>query len=162
MLRVMETIRNSIYADSLVSQTSDLMNWINEILAGVWVHQVILLNFHLFPTSTYCQQANGTLLNVLDDPTSFADSSSTALLSSVTYRMAALMNDTTHLASANSALYLVSQSLDVNGWLQNTVNPYSFWTPTSTGGYSVEGQAFVLLMHAAWRDYMQSIGGSAQ
>jgi len=143
MLRVMETMTNSIYADDLVAQTNNMTSWINEILTGVWVNQ----------------QANGTLLNVLDDPTSFADSSSTALLSSVTYRMAAITSDTTHVVSANNALLLVSQSLDANGWLQNTVNPYSFWTPTTAGGYSAEGQAFVLLMHAAWRDYV-AVGGS--
>jgi hypothetical protein len=162
MLRVMETMTNSIYADDLVAQTNNMTSWINEILTGVWVNQVGLCVSRLLPpivTSTSHQQANGTLLNVLDDPTSFADSSSTALLSSVTYRMAAITSDTTHVVSANNALLLVSQSLDANGWLQNTVNPYSFWTPTTAGGYSAEGQAFVLLMHAAWRDYV-AVGGS--
>jgi hypothetical protein len=72
--------------------------------------------------------------------------------------MAALTNDKTHLASANNALSFVSQNIDANGWLQNTVNPYSFWTPTAANGHSAEGQAFVLLMHAAWRDYT---GGSS-
>ena len=102
------------------------------------------------------QQESGALLNILDDPTSFADSSSTALLSSVAYRMATLTNDNTHVNSANKALSFVSQNIDANGWLQNTVNPYTFWTPTAANGYSAEGQAFVLLMHAAWRDYTSS------
>ncbi len=49
--------------------------------------------------------------------------------------------------------------VDSNGWLQNTVNPYTFTTPTnaSAGAVSPEGQAFVLLMHAAWRDYVQYV-----
>jgi hypothetical protein len=47
-------------------------------------------------------------------------------------------SDTTHVASANSAYSFVMQNLDANGWLQNTVNPYTFWTPTNTsaGQYS--------------------------
>ena len=73
--------------------------------------------------------------------------------------MAALTHNNTYVASANSALGFVSQNLDASGWLQNTVNPYTFWTPTAANGYSAEGQAFVLLMHAAWRDYT---GGSSQ
>lgn len=77
--------------------------------------------------------------------------------------MATLTNDITHVASANSALRFVAQDLDANGWLQNTVNPYTFTTPTdyAGGGNSPEGQAFVLLMHAAWRDFVDSIDANA-
>lgn len=72
--------------------------------------------------------------------------------------MAALTNDTTHIPAAKSALSLVSSNIDQYGWLQNTVNPYTFTTPTNTsaGEHSPEGQAFVLLLHAAWRDYANS------
>jgi len=42
MLRVMETMKNSAYADQLGDQTSNISSWINEIMAGVWVHQVSL------------------------------------------------------------------------------------------------------------------------
>ncbi|KIM83914.1 hypothetical protein PILCRDRAFT_68878 [Piloderma croceum F 1598] len=143
MLRVMETMNNSAYANQLVAQTSNMTSWINEIMTGVW---------------TYQQQESGALLNILDDPTSFVDSSSTALLSSVAYRMATLTNNNTYVTSANKALSFVSQNINANGWLQNTVDPYTFWTPTAANGSSAEGQAFVLLMHAAWRDYT---GGSA-
>jgi hypothetical protein len=143
MLRVVQTMNNSMFASDFVAQSNNLTSWINEILNGVWANQ----------------QAGGNLLNSLGDNTSFADSASTALLASVTYRMAALTNDTTHLASANSALRFVSNNIDSNGWLQNTVNPYTFTTPTnaSAGAVSPEGQAFVLLMHAAWRDYVQYV-----
>ena len=70
--------------------------------------------------------------------------------------MAEIMKDNTHVASANSAMLFVSQNIDSSGWLQNTVNPYTFWTPTAVGQSSAEGQAFVLLMYAAWRDYTES------
>jgi hypothetical protein len=71
--------------------------------------------------------------------------------------MAALTKDTSHVASADNAMLFVCQNLDGNGWLLNTVDPYTFWTPTAVGVYSAEGQAFVLLMHAAWRDYTSGI-----
>lgn len=69
--------------------------------------------------------------------------------------MAVLANDTTHVTAANNALRYVAQDLDANGWLQNTVNPITFTTPTdyAAGENSPEGQAFVLLMHAAWKDF---------
>ena len=77
--------------------------------------------------------------------------------------MAVLTNDTTHVGAANSALTYVAHDLDANGWLQNTVDPITFTTPTdySAGGNSPEGQAFVLLMHAAWRDFATAAGDDA-
>lgn len=77
--------------------------------------------------------------------------------------MATLTNDTTYVVSANNALRFVAQDLDVNGWLQHTVNPVTFTTPTdyAGGGNSPEGQAFVLLMHAAWRDFVNAIDANA-
>lgn len=75
--------------------------------------------------------------------------------------MAALTNDTTHVAAANSALRYVAQDLDANGWLQNAVDPVTFTTPMdyADGGNSPEGQAFVLLMHAAWADFVAATTG---
>lgn len=43
MLRVAQTMNSSIHAQELVQQSSDLTNWINEILNGVWPYQVSLL-----------------------------------------------------------------------------------------------------------------------
>lgn len=42
MLRVMETMNNSAYADQLVAQMSNMTSWINEIMTGVWAYQVRL------------------------------------------------------------------------------------------------------------------------
>lgn len=106
---------------------------------------------------TVPQQPNGALLNVIDDPDSFADTAATALLASVTYRMAAFTKNYTLIPFANKALALIQASVDSDGWLQGTVNPYTFHTPTEPDKYSPEGQAFVLLLHAAWRAFAQSI-----
>lgn len=40
-----------------------------------------------------------------------------------------------------------------DGWVQPVVNPYTF---TEQGQHSPEGQAFVLQLHAAWRDWVQN------
>ncbi|KII95923.1 hypothetical protein PLICRDRAFT_34874 [Plicaturopsis crispa FD-325 SS-3] len=143
MLRVLETINQHNHS-SLAAQKQDLQDWVNEIIGAAWTFQA----------------SNGTLLNALNDPSSFADSSSTALLASVTYRMAALTNDTTHLPAANRALKVVEASVDADGWLQNTVDPLTFNTPTAAGDHSPEGQAFVLLLEAAQRDYLAAISSA--
>lgn len=161
MLRVMETIAHSSEADNMLSERLDLTTWINEILTHAWSYQVSTRCGHIVSfrgrslTAMVCstQQTNGTLLNYLDQPDSFADSSSTALLAAVTYRMAALTGDFTHISAADDAFGVIKASLTDDGWLLNTVDPLSFSTPSAPGTYSPEGQAFVLLLHTAWRDY---------
>ncbi|TFK56177.1 Six-hairpin glycosidase [Heliocybe sulcata] len=137
MLRVLETLSGSDQADSLLDEINDLTSWIQEIVSATWP----------------LQKDNGTLYNSLDDDTSFAESSGTALLASVTYRMAYITGDDTYLHAANRALALVASSVDEDGWLTNTVDPYTFNSPTAPGDHSPEGQAFVLLLQSAWRDY---------
>ncbi|KAI0638264.1 Six-hairpin glycosidase [Trametes polyzona] len=139
MLRVLETIRHSKYSSQMKNEQADLKSWINEIVKNSWKYQ----------------RSNGTLLNYIDEPNSFADSSSTALLASVTYRMASLTGDTSQISAANKAYNLIKSSLDSNGWLRNTVDPLTFNTPSRPGSHSPEGQAFVLLLQAAYRDYVQ-------
>ncbi|KAH9846959.1 Six-hairpin glycosidase [Lenzites betulinus] len=140
MLRVLETIRHSKLASSMKSEQADLKSWINEIVSAAWQHQ----------------HTNGTLFNFIDESDSFADSSSTALLASVTYRMAALTGDSSQLAAADKAYNLIKSSVTSSGWLRNTVDPLTFNTASAANGHSPEGQAFVLLLHSAYRDYHAS------
>ncbi|KAF4574672.1 hypothetical protein EYR36_006022 [Pleurotus pulmonarius] len=137
MLRVLQTIDHSKQARLFVEQRQNLTNWIQEILVASWSHQA----------------PNGTLFNVIDDPSTFADTSSTALLAAVTYRMAQISRNATLVPFANKALKLIEDSIDADGWLANTVDPLTFNTPSKPGEHSPEGQAFVLLLHAAWRSY---------
>ncbi|KAI0750888.1 Six-hairpin glycosidase [Daedaleopsis nitida] len=139
MLRVLETIRRSPEADNMLNERLELTAWINEILTNAWTHQ----------------QSNGTLFNYIDQDvsTTFADTSGTALLAAVTYRMATLSGELNHISSADDAFKLIQDSLTDDGWLLNTVDPLTFNTPSSPGVYSPEGQAFVLLLQAAWRDF---------
>ena len=87
---------------------------------------------------------------MIDDSKTFMDTSATALIASVTYRMAVFKNDTSLIPSASRALELVKNNVDTDGWLQNTVNPITFHDPLPTAEHSPEGQAFVLLLQAAW------------
>jgi hypothetical protein len=62
--------------------------------------------------------------------------------------------------NANSALTVIRHSVDTDGWLHNTVDPETFNTPSLPGQFSPEGQAFVLMLHAAWRDFNMYLAGT--
>ncbi|KAJ3998634.1 Six-hairpin glycosidase [Lentinula boryana] len=141
MLRVLETLDHSSVASDFAEQSASLAQWIQEIISTAWQYQA----------------ENGTLLNTIDDPTSFPDSSGTALLASVTYRMAVYSNDTSLIPYADKAFQVIGDSIDENGWLRNTVDPETFDTPSAASSASPEGQAFVLLLQAAYTEYAQSV-----
>ena len=102
------------------------------------------------------QQPNGTLLNYIDQPDSFADTSSTTLLAASTFRFACIAGDSTHIPAAIAALRLIQDSIDSEGWLQNTVDPETFSAPSPPGTHSPEGQSFVLLLQAAASEWESS------
>lgn len=96
---------------------------------------------------------------MIDDPHSFGDTSSTALMAAVTYRLATITHDFKSIPAANNALRLVRDSINADGWLENTVDPIKFHSLNPKGTYSPEGQAFVLLLYAGWKaftDYVRS------
>jgi len=138
MLRVLETIRHSDVSSHFRTQTADLTAWVDEIVTGAWKFQ----------------QPNGTLLNHINDPTSFADSSSTALIAASSFRLASLTGDLRHIPAATKALDVIKKSIDSDGFLLNTVDPLTFDTPSGPGVHSPEGQAFVLLLNSAFRDFL--------
>ncbi|KAF8259459.1 Six-hairpin glycosidase [Lactarius quietus] len=133
MMRVLATIKRSRVASKMESQQCDLEQWVGEILDGAWRFQ----------------QANGTLLNYIDQPDSFADSASTALMAASTFHYASFTCNNTHIPAAVRALQLVQDSLDDQGWLLNTVDPLTFSSPSPPGTHTPEGQSFVLLLEAA-------------
>ncbi|KAJ3906046.1 Six-hairpin glycosidase [Lentinula edodes] len=141
MLRVLETLNHSSMTTDFADQTANLTQWIQEILSSSWQYQL----------------ENGTLLNTIDDSNSFADSSGTALLASVTYRMAVYTNDTSLIPNADKAFQLVESNIDGDGWLRDTVDPETFDSPSAADSASPEGQAFVLLLQAAYSDYAEAV-----
>jgi hypothetical protein len=96
--------------------------------------------------------------NYADNPSTFPDAASAALLAASTYRLSLISGIHTHLPSAervHAALSVVGTSnssrLTPQGWLTPVVNPHSFG---EQGSESAEAQAFVLQMHAAWEDWV--------
>ncbi|KAG1824531.1 Six-hairpin glycosidase-like protein [Suillus subaureus] len=154
MIRVLGTIQRSPYANSLKSQQNDLARWADEIHGAMYSH----IN------------SNGLFYNYADNNTTFYDASSTALLASTVYRLSLLGNIHTYIPlaeQARNALLLLlapfttSTALSATmsgllhftpeGWLTPVVNPYSY---DEQGSDSPEGQAFILELQAAWRDWI--------
>ncbi|KAG8847053.1 hypothetical protein FRB96_001703 [Tulasnella sp. 330] len=167
MVRVLVTMNQTSLGTlgQFAAAQRDLQNWATEIVNNIWTYQ----------------QPSGCILNYATDTTTFQDSSSTALLASVTYRLASLpallrgvsanatinpsvtstydgpLNplvtlNATALDSAHKARDCVKDNLVTgDGWLNNVVDPYDFSTE---GSQSAEGESFVLLMEAAWRAWL--------
>jgi rhamnogalacturonyl hydrolase YesR len=140
MIRVAESIKRSPIASDLQGQLSNLTSWVGEIVGAAWKHQ----------------QSSGALLNYIDADAgaTFEDAAGTALLAAATLRHAVLAGDKSNVDAAKKALNFVVDHIDDDGWLRGTVDPYTFDQPLADGSHSPEGQAFVLLMHTAWRDYL--------
>lgn len=157
MLRVLGTIKNSQYANSLSNEIGDLTGWINEIHNAMYDHL----------------RDDGMFTNYADDDSSFVDAASAALLAATVYRHALLTQNYHHLPNAETvrrALWSTSDSsspdasvssdslegmvhFDSNGWLTPVVNPNSF---TVEGSQSPEAQAFSIQMYAAWKDWVDA------
>ena len=76
--------------------------------------------------------------------------------------MAILTQDTSNVDAADKAFSYIQTQIDSNGWLANTVDPLTFKTPSASGSHSPEGQAFVLLLQAAYRDYSLAKSGGVR
>ncbi|KAG6810557.1 hypothetical protein H0H92_011342 [Tricholoma furcatifolium] len=154
MLRVLGTYKNSEFSNTLTQQQNDLASWVLEIQAAMYPH--------LDNTTTL-------FTNYADQPVTadgnFYDSSSTALLASTVYRLSLIWGTHTYLpyaercrkalsaANTNSSSNSSYEHFDVNGWLTPVVDPYSYGLQ---GSQSPEGQAFVVDMQSAWRDWVQA------
>lgn len=165
IMRVLCTINQTTagYQPELVAAQRDLRNWATEIVNNIWTFQ----------------QDDGSILDYADQNDSFTDSSSTALIASVTFRLASLpailrgpQNDLdpadrpaidgstlapliklkqSSIDAAVRARDCVRSRINTNdGWLDQVVDPYAWGNP---GSQSPEGQSFVLLMEAAWRGW---------
>ena len=112
---------------------------------------------HIYP-----QTSAGALHNVINDTSSFTDTASTALIASVTYRLAVIKGDnSTYISNANAAYNFVNRNIDGNGWLRNTTDPLTFYSPSDPDVASPEAQSFVLLLEAARRDFQDWLESDA-
>ncbi|GAA5939522.1 hypothetical protein JCM3775_004849 [Rhodotorula graminis] len=139
IVRVLATMQNSEWNASFADEKADLASWATEILSSAFSH---IKSDGLLPN--YYDSASGS---------SFSDAAGSALLAAAAYRLA-------QLGGTRSA-YLVDSAATIRsavnrkissstGWVSPVVNPLSFKAQSSA---SPEGEVFVLLLEAAWRDY---------
>ncbi|KAF9265957.1 hypothetical protein L218DRAFT_1019001 [Marasmius fiardii PR-910] len=137
MLRVLATIKYSSYASSFENEQADLVNWTKEIHKAMYssLDSTNIFTNYVVYSSKKSHSGN----------TSFYDAASTALMATTVYRLALLSDKYHYLPNAeNSRRTLFANNSD--GSMRHF---------TSDGP---EGQAFVLMMHASHRDWVQ--GGS--
>ncbi|BGP44127.1 hypothetical protein JCM10450v2_008350 [Rhodotorula kratochvilovae] len=142
IVRVLATMQNSQWNDTFAEEKADLAVWATEILANAFQN---LKSDGLLPN--YYDRASGS---------SFSDAAGSALLAAAAYRLAQLggTNSTWLLRVAATIRAAVNAKINTStGWLSPVVNPLSFKEQSSA---SPEGEAFLLLLHAAWRDYTAS------
>ena len=121
-----------------------------------------IISFQLSVAETRLQTSAGAIRNVINDTGSFEDASSTALIASVTFRLAVFKGDnSTYISNAEAAYNFVHNNIDNGGWLRNTVNPLDFNTLSTPSETSPEGQSFVLLLEAARRDFQDWVESEA-
>ncbi|KAI0086828.1 Six-hairpin glycosidase [Irpex rosettiformis] len=150
ILRVLGTIQRSQFSNQMKNEKKDLINWASEIHSGMYAHL----------------RSSGLFGNYVDDDSTFDDGSSTALLASSVYRLALFANVHTFVPmaeqsrqalfatadpSSNNGSSLVHFSSD--GWLTPVVNPENVG---KEGSHSPEGQAFVVQLDAAYRDWLDA------
>lgn len=103
---------------------------------------------------THTSQSNKLFHNYLNETRTFGDSASAALLTSVSYRLAQLELSTSTIQQAESTRAAIYTHISAStGVLSPVVDPLSYGNQGRTT--SPEGQAFVLLMEAAWRDWKE-------
>ncbi|GAB1518738.1 hypothetical protein RhiTH_001803 [Rhizoctonia solani] len=181
MMRVLATMANSPLGASYPNEQALLARWISGILTSAWAYQ--LPNGTLYNYADLSSPASVTPSYTASPSTAFSDASGTALLAATTYRLAThLVRHPTLTFQDNGASTTrsltailagegysvrslldpaalarkgVSESIDPStGWLQNVANPYSY---SQRGTVSPEGQAFVLMLEAAARDWESTI-----
>ncbi|GAA5849294.1 hypothetical protein JCM9279_006440 [Rhodotorula babjevae] len=139
IVRVLATMQNGEWNATFSDEKADLAEWATEILTSAFSH---IKSDGLLPN--YFDSASGS---------SFSDAAGSALLAASAYRLAQL--------GGTSSSYLVNSAATIRsavnskissstGWVSPVVNPLSFKEQSSA---SPEGEVFLLLLEAAWRDY---------
>ncbi|KAJ9103744.1 hypothetical protein QFC21_002204 [Naganishia friedmannii] len=148
MLRVYATILKSSYNEVMSKECDDLKLWVEEIIAG----------------TTAWNASNGLVHNHIIESSTFEDTAGSTLLAATMYRLAALNITTAYVPYANKIYSTIAKDhINDEGYLTGAVDPLYFDLSTDKQGtHSPEGQAFVLMMHAAYRDYSLSVPKETQ
>ncbi|KAF2627941.1 Six-hairpin glycosidase [Macroventuria anomochaeta] len=142
MARVLATVRGSRFVGQMHEEQSFLVKLVEDIICGAMDHDT---------------DNSGLLRNYVDDETWWGEVAGTALLTATVFRMAVLEPGIFGTKYTNWALLrmdTVGRCIDVEtGIAAPVVNPLRESQRTPLSGSNPEGQAFVVLMYAAWRDW---------
>lgn len=152
MTRVLATVMKSNWTqdyDWKQNAISSLTQYIKEIVDG----------------AMHTSEDQGLLRNYYDSSTDnlgYGEASGSALLASTVYRMAILQPSTftsAHLTWADNIRHVLGKSdskgnshITSNGVVTPVVNPYDWLASAPYDAASPEGNSFVILLYAAWRD----------
>ncbi|KAF7304894.1 hypothetical protein MKEN_01203700 [Mycena kentingensis (nom. inval.)] len=168
MLRVLATMKHSSFSDDFKNEQNDLASWVKEI------HSAVFNNID--DTNIFTNYADKSIKS----SGSFYDAASTALIAATVYRFALLRDDHTHLPNAEKcrkALFATKGAVSASttasapassgtasaarlgdlehftsdGWLTPVVDPHQVGVE---GKESAEGNAFVLELQAAYREWV--------
>jgi hypothetical protein len=170
MIRVLGTIQRSPYANLLKSQQNDLANWVDEIHRAMYPHinsNGLFYNYADDNTTFYDTSSTALLastvyrLSLLSNIRTYiplAEQVRKALLASNGAVVSVTTTSTTPAPSTTSTALAATSTttsgllhFTPEGWLTPVVNPYSYG---AQGSESPEGQAFILELQAAWRDWV--------
>ncbi|KAF2200188.1 Six-hairpin glycosidase [Delitschia confertaspora ATCC 74209] len=142
MSRVLATMLKSKYANSTKKEQDSLASMIKTIVDGA-----IALD----------TDSSGLLRNYLDDETWFGEISGTSILAATVFRMAVLRPTEfgkKHTNWAQKKMEVVDKLIQKkSGIVSPAVNPLNWWDKSPYTVGSPEGQSFVVLLHAAFRDW---------
>lgn len=119
--------------ESMVSEKTLLVGFVQELLDGC----------------LSCQRQDGLFHDILDDPSTYVETNAAQMLSYTIYRgVRAGWLDCAYLEKADRMRVAVHNRVDDSGLVQGVCGAPHFDRP----GTATEGQAFFILMEAAYRD----------
>lgn len=146
MSRVLATIKKSSYVEEMNDQQASLTGMIKGIVDGAIELDV---------------DSSGLLRNYLNEPSWWGEISGTSLLAATAFRMAVLEPQTfgkKYTDWASKKLDIVDSKIDQStGIVAPAINPLKSRDTTPASKASPEGQSFVVLMHAAYRDWKNNL-----
>jgi rhamnogalacturonyl hydrolase YesR len=141
MARVVATMKKSAYSAETEAEQGMLTGYIKEIIDGS-----IKLD----------TDASGLLRNYLNNTTWWGEISGTSIIAATALRMAKLEPQTfgtSYVEWAERKMEVVDGKIDATtGVVSPAVDPLNWNNRTQYTTGSPEGQSFVVLLHAAWRD----------
>ncbi|KDR67534.1 hypothetical protein GALMADRAFT_147078 [Galerina marginata CBS 339.88] len=157
-MRVLATL---VKAPSSLLASSGGAAWTQQSMASL-----VQLISEILNAAMKASPDQGFLRNYIDDTTWFGETSGSALLASVAYRLSTLCSSqgsASPLSSATIQTYIAwaehirltlasNGHITSNGTATPAVNPLGWGDRTPYTAGSPEGQNFVLLLYAAWRD----------